>query len=77
MAMALEQIRVLDWTIQAQGPLASTLLGDLGAEVIKIEERGVGDPIRGVTRTAGKSHELPGGRWLEHSGSSFHGCHMH
>ena len=28
------------------GPVAATLLGDFGAEVIKIEPPGTGDPIR-------------------------------
>ncbi|MEW6034924.1 MAG: CoA transferase, partial [Chloroflexota bacterium] len=39
MAQALEGIRVLDFTIWQQGPVATTALADMGAEVVKIEER--------------------------------------
>jgi crotonobetainyl-CoA:carnitine CoA-transferase CaiB-like acyl-CoA transferase len=53
MTSPLEGIRVLDWTIWQQGPVASTMLGDLGAEVIKIEERVGGDPGRGMLRVQG------------------------
>ncbi|MBI2957808.1 MAG: CoA transferase, partial [Chloroflexi bacterium] len=48
MSQALEGIRVLDFTIWQQGPVASTALADMGAEVIKIEERVGGDPGRGL-----------------------------
>jgi crotonobetainyl-CoA:carnitine CoA-transferase CaiB-like acyl-CoA transferase len=53
MAMPLDHIRVVDWTIWQQGPVASAMLGDLGAEVIKVEERVGGDPGRGMLRSAG------------------------
>ena len=53
MAMPLEGIRIIDWTIWQQGPVATMLLGDLGAEVIKIEERVGGDPGRGVMSLMG------------------------
>ncbi|MDJ0849302.1 MAG: CoA transferase [Myxococcota bacterium] len=53
MAMPLDGIRVVDWTIWQQGPVASTMLGDLGAEVIKIESRDGGDPGRGLMRAQG------------------------
>ena len=52
MALPLEGIRVIDWTIWQQGPVASAMLGDMGAEVIKIEERVVGDPGRGILRSS-------------------------
>jgi crotonobetainyl-CoA:carnitine CoA-transferase CaiB-like acyl-CoA transferase len=53
MAMPLDGIRVIDWTIWQQGPVCSVMLGDLGADVIKVEERVGGDPGRGVLRAQG------------------------
>ena len=39
-------LRVLDVGTQVAGPFATTLLGDMGADVIKCEQPGRGDPIR-------------------------------
>lgn len=46
----LDGIRVLDFTQFQQGPSATVLLSDLGAEVIKVERLNVGDPSRHVGR---------------------------
>jgi len=48
MSMALEKIKIVDLTIWQHGPVATQLLGDLGAEVWKIEDALYGDPARGV-----------------------------
>jgi crotonobetainyl-CoA:carnitine CoA-transferase CaiB-like acyl-CoA transferase len=39
-------IRVLDVGTQVAGPFVATVLGELGAEVIKCEQPGGGDPVR-------------------------------
>lgn len=46
MSGPLEGLRVLDLTRLQPGNYATTLMGDLGAEVIKIEEPGTGDYVR-------------------------------
>ena len=44
----LEGTKVIDCSIWMQGPMAAGILGDLGADVVKIEDRGRGDPMRGL-----------------------------
>lgn len=49
MEQALEGIKVLDFSQLLQGPYATQMMGDLGADVIKIERNGTGDIYRGMT----------------------------
>lgn len=42
----LEGIKVLDFSHVLSGPYATMMLGDMGAEIIKIEKRGSGDSLR-------------------------------
>jgi crotonobetainyl-CoA:carnitine CoA-transferase CaiB-like acyl-CoA transferase len=46
MVSVLQGIRVVDQGTFITGPAAGMLLGDLGADVIKIEQPGIGDPLR-------------------------------
>ncbi|WKG07557.1 CoA transferase [Nocardia sp. PE-7] len=53
----LADLRVVEMGQLIAGPFAGQLLGDLGAEVIKLESPGTGDPMRqwGREQSAGKS----------------------
>src|SRR5262245_26359675 len=64
MPMPLRGIRVIDLTIWVQGPLASMMLADLGAEVIKVEKPEQGDFSRGVRSLFGQPQGLPDGKNL-------------
>jgi crotonobetainyl-CoA:carnitine CoA-transferase CaiB-like acyl-CoA transferase len=43
---ALHGVRVIDAATLAAGPLVATAMGEFGAEVIKVEQPGAGDPLR-------------------------------
>jgi len=44
----LANLRVLDLGTMIAGPVAATLLADFGAEVVKVEQPGIGDPLREI-----------------------------
>lgn len=55
--LPLADLRVLEMGVLLAGPFCGQLLADFGAEVIKIEQPGAGDPMRewGRERSGGKS----------------------
>ncbi|MFQ5381513.1 MAG: CaiB/BaiF CoA transferase family protein [Dehalococcoidia bacterium] len=66
----LDGIRVLDCGVFHAGPGGPAILGDLGAEVIKVEQPRVGDPIRGVSQMGGIQFGARGGRSLFFEGAN-------
>ena len=46
-SLPLTGIRVIELSLLLNGPMAASVLGRLGAEVLKLERPGVGDPSRG------------------------------
>ncbi len=58
MAPALDGLRVLETGVLLAGPFCGQLLADFGAEVIKIEQPGVGDPMRQWGRERAGGHSL-------------------
>jgi crotonobetainyl-CoA:carnitine CoA-transferase CaiB-like acyl-CoA transferase len=49
--LPLEGVRVIEFSHMVMGPACGLLLADLGAEVIKVEPAGKGDPTRYLTST--------------------------
>src|ERR687885_1755158 len=47
MQLPLEDVKVLDLSHALAGPFCSTMLGDFGAQVVKVEVPGTGDIARG------------------------------
>ncbi len=64
MSGALDGIRILEWAMWHHGSAAGYMLGDLGAEVIHIEDRKRGDAARGTSALYGMPFHLPGNRGL-------------
>ena len=60
--LPLEGLRIVDLTVWFQGPIATRLLADFGAEVIHVERPQGGDPARGV-RTI---RAVPVGDWNQY-----------
>lgn len=57
----LQGIRVVECAGYLSAPTACYMLGDLGAEIIKVEDREKGDPSRGTSAVFGASMSLPTG----------------
>ena len=57
----MRNVRVLDLGTLVAGPVAATLLGDFGAEVIKVEQPGVGDSLRRLSAVPGDGRSV---EWL-------------
>ncbi|MBI2858310.1 MAG: CoA transferase [Chloroflexi bacterium] len=62
MAKVLDGTKVIEWGQFHQAPAAAVMLGDLGAEVVKVEDPERGDGSRGLAFTHGVSQRLPDGR---------------
>ncbi len=57
----LSGIRIVECGGYLSAPSACYILGDLGADVIKIEDRVTGDPVRGMESTFGRGMIMPDG----------------
>lgn len=63
-AQILDGIRILDCTVFQVGPYATYMLAALGADVIKVEQPGVGDSMRGLKEFLGTPTEYNGRNYL-------------
>jgi crotonobetainyl-CoA:carnitine CoA-transferase CaiB-like acyl-CoA transferase len=65
-SLPLSGIRVLDIGTLIAGPFGATLLGDFGAEIIKVEQPGPGDALRGTPEKGpdGETKAARSGNWL-------------
>ncbi|MFH0844549.1 MAG: CoA transferase [Pseudomonadota bacterium] len=70
MKRPLEGVQVLDCGIYHAGPGGLAILGDLGADVIKIEQPGTGDPMRNLKTVGRIPFEIPGGRSIFFEGAN-------
>jgi crotonobetainyl-CoA:carnitine CoA-transferase CaiB-like acyl-CoA transferase len=53
----LDGVRVLDLATFVAAPFSATILGEFGAEVIKVEQPGGGDPLRGLGKPSGRDED--------------------
>jgi len=60
MTSVMQGMKVIDCTQWIVGPRAGAFLAYLGADVIHVERRGVGDGIRGLVRIMGRDTSLQG-----------------
>ncbi|KPK21237.1 MAG: hypothetical protein AMK69_22220, partial [Nitrospira bacterium SG8_3] len=60
MSGPLDGVRIIECGGYLSAPSACYMLGDLGAEVIKLEDRVKGDPSRGMASLFGRTMSLPG-----------------
>lgn len=70
MKQPLEGIRVLECGMYHAGPGGTAILADMGAEVIKVEPPGTGDPIRTSRRIGSISFEIAGNRNVFNEGAN-------
>ena len=64
MSKIFEGLKVIDCGSFIAAPAATTMLADFGADVIKIEPPGAGDPYRGVAKLPGMPKSEHNYGWL-------------
>ena len=53
----LDGVRVLDLATFVAAPFSASILGEFGAEVIKVEQPGTGDPLRALGKPSGRGED--------------------